>query len=183
MPVVAHFSKTHTFFKKFFPKDFARREFFQKKNYQIINGTIIRILLGLSRGYRHERKQDHIVDLPSPTSNTEPVTKGYADTGQRYFNHDVTKEMLQNNVDFYNDVCNKRFDIRLFEQSFKKRKWCPMQVIGFIALGRVLSGEDVIGLLAKWVPNYRAQFWWFVIYKKLMGCISSKRQSAKETTP
>ena len=88
---------------------------------------------------------NRIVD-PSPTSHTEPVTK--------YISHDVTKEMFQNNMHFCDDVCDKKFDIKLR----KKRRWCPMQVIGFIAFGRVLRGVDVIGLLAKWVPNYRAQF-------------------------
>ena len=57
---------------------------------------------------------NRIVDLPSPTSLTEPVTK--------YINHDVTKEMFQNNMDFYDDVCDKKFDIRLFERSLKKRR-------------------------------------------------------------
>ena len=43
-----------------------------------------------------------------------------------------------------------------------------MQVIGFTAFGRVLKDVDVIGLLAKWVPNYRAQFWWFVMYRRVL---------------
>ena len=59
----------------------------------------------------------------------------------KYLDHDITETLFQNNRDFYDDVCDKEFDIRLFEQSFKKRKWCPMRVIGFIALGRVMS-ED-----------------------------------------
>ena len=67
--------------------------------------------------------------------------------------------MLLNNMDFYDDVLEKRFDIRLFEQSFRRRKRCPLQVIGFLAFGGVLKDVDVTGLLARWVPNYRAQFW------------------------
>ena len=96
-----------------------------------------------------------IVDLP------EPVTKG-----QKYVDHEITKTMLLNNVDVYDDVRNWRFDIRLFERSFRKRKWCPLQVIGFLAFGRVLEDVDVAGLLARWVPNYRAQFWWYVLGSK-----------------
>ena len=82
---------------------------------------------------------------------------------QKYVDHEITKTMLLNNMDFYNDVCDRRFDIRLFEQSFRKRKWCPLQVIGFLAFGRVVKDVNVTGLLARWVPNYRAQFWWYVI--------------------
>ena len=63
---------------------------------------------------------NRIVDLSSPTSHTEPVTK--------YINHDVTKEMFQNNMHFYDDVCDKKFDIRLR----KKRRWCPMQVNAWV---------------------------------------------------
>ena len=51
-------------------------------------------------------------------------------------------------MDFYNDVLDKKFDIRLFEQSFRKPKWCPLQVIGFLAFGTVLKEVDVTGLLA-----------------------------------
>ena len=68
--------------------------------------------------------------------------------------------MFLNNMDFYDDVRDKKFDIRLFGLSFKKRKWCPLQVLAF---GRMFKDVDVTGLLAKWVPNYRAQFWWFVV--------------------
>ena len=85
---------------------------------------------------------------------------------QKYVDHEITKTMFLNNMDFYNDVLDKGFDIRLFEQSFRKRKWCTLQVIGFLAFGRVLKDLDVTGLLAKWVPNYRAQFWWFVMASK-----------------
>ena len=74
--------------------------------------------------------------------------------------------MFLNNKDFYDDVLDKRFDIRLFEESFKRRKWCPLQVIGFLAFERVLKDVDVTGLLAKWVPNYRTQFWWYVMARK-----------------
>ena len=96
---------------------------------------------------------NRIVDLP--------------ETGkQKYLDHGITKKMLLNNMDFYNDVRNRGFDTRLFEQSFRKGKWCPLQVIGFLAFGRVLKDVDVVGLLARWVPNYRAQFWWFVMGSK-----------------
>ena len=72
---------------------------------------------------------NRIADLP------EPVTKG-----QKYIDHEITKTMLLNNMDFYDDVGNRRFDIRLYERSFRKRKWCPLQVIiGFLAFGRVLK--------------------------------------------
>ena len=81
---------------------------------------------------------------------------------QKYVDHEITKIMFLNNVDFYDDVRDKKFDIRLFELLFKKRKWCPLQVIGFLAFGRIFKDIDVTGLLAMWVPNYRAQFWWFV---------------------
>ena len=85
------------------------------------------LLFGYSLTMQEDIDMDgnKIVDLPSPTSNTEPVTK--------YINHDVTKVMFQNNMDFCDDVCDRKFDIRLFEQSFRKRKWCPLQVIGFSA--------------------------------------------------
>ena len=41
---------------------------------------------------------------------------------QKYVDHEITKKMFLNNMDFYNDVRKRRFDIRLFEQSFRKRK-------------------------------------------------------------
>ena len=65
---------------------------------------------------------NRIVDLP------EPVTKG-----QEYVDHKVTKTMFLNNINFYDDVRDMGFDIRLFERSFRKRKWCALQVIGFLA--------------------------------------------------
>ena len=88
--------------------------------------------------------------------------------GQKYVDHEVTKTMFLNNMDFYDDVLDRGFDIRLFELSFKKRKWCPLQVIGSLAFGRMLKDVDVVSLLARWVPNYRAQFWWFVIKNQLI---------------
>ena len=88
---------------------------------------------------------------------------------QKDVDHEVTKTMFLNNMDFYDDVLDRRFDIRLFERSFKKRKWCPLQVIGFLAFGRVFKDVDVISLLAWWVPNYRAQFWWFVVKNHLIN--------------
>ena len=57
-------------------------------------------------------------------------------------NHEVAKTMLLNNMDFYNDIRDGEFDIRLFERSLRKRKWCPRQVIGFLAFGRVFKGVD-----------------------------------------
>lgn len=72
--------------------------------------------------------------------------------------------MFENNRDFYEDVISKNFDIKLLEHSFRKRKWCPKQVVAFLAFGKQTDG--VVELLEKWVPNWRAQFWWFVIYTK-----------------
>ena len=106
---------------------------------------------------------NRIIDLPEPTTDSEPVTKG-----KRYVDREVTRIMFLNNVDFYDDVRERKFDVRLFERSFKKRKWCPLQVIGFLAFGRVLEDVDVTGLLAKWVPNFKAQFWWFVVKNHLL---------------
>ena len=60
---------------------------------------------------------NRIVDLPEPMTDSESVTKG-----QRYVDHEITKTMLLNNMDFYNDVRDEGFDIRLFERSFRKRK-------------------------------------------------------------
>ena len=72
---------------------------------------------------------------------------------QKYVGHEITETMFLNNVDFYDDVRDRKFDVRLFELSFKKRNWCPLQVIGFLAFGRVFKDVDVTGLLTKWVPN------------------------------
>ena len=82
----------------------------------------------------------------------------------KYVSHEIVKKMYENNEGFYDDVVRKNFDILLLEQSFKKRRWCPRQVVGFLALGRI-PGHDadaVVNLLEKWVPNWRAQFWWLV---------------------
>lgn len=85
---------------------------------------------------------------------------------RKYFNHDITREIFRNNLSFYYDVLNKGFDIRLFKRVFERRGWCPTRVVGFIAFRRVMDEQTVIGLLLEWIPNFRAQFWWFVIYKK-----------------
>ena len=98
---------------------------------------------------------NRIVDLPLPTTKD-----------RKYVDNEIKKTMLLNNMDFYDDVRKKGFDIRLFEESFKKRKWCPLQVIGFLAFGMVFRDVDMTGLLASWVPNYRAQFWWNVMARK-----------------
>ena len=102
---------------------------------------------------------------------------------RKYFDHDITREMFRNNLSFYYDVLNKGFDIKLFKRVFEKRGCCSTHVVGFIAFGRAMGEETVIGLLLEWIPNFRAQFWWFVMYKKVMGCLSSKQEISKETTP
>ena len=89
---------------------------------------------------------NRILDLLEPTEDSEPVTED-----RKYVDHEITKTMFLNNMDFYDEVRNRGFDIRLFEESFKRRKKCPLQVIGFLAFGRVLNDVDVTGLLAKWV--------------------------------
>ena len=55
--------------------------------------------------------------MPEPMTDSECVTKG-----QRYVDHEITKTMLLNNMDVYNDVRDEGFGIRLFERSFRKRK-------------------------------------------------------------
>ena len=81
--------------------------------------------------------------------------------------HEITKMMFENNRDFYEDVVRKNFDIKLLESSFRKRKWCPKQVVAFLAFGQVMDKDEVLVLIESWVPNYRAQFWWFVFYVRL----------------
>ena len=39
-----------------------------------------------------------------------------------------------------------------------RSKWCLLQVIGFLAFGRMFKDVDIVSLLARWVPNYRVQF-------------------------
>ena len=78
--------------------------------------------------------------------------------------HKITKMMFENNRDFYEDVVRKNFDIKLLKSSFTKRKWCPKQAIAFLAFGQVMNKNKVLALIESWVPNYRAQFWWFVLY-------------------
>ena len=80
----------------------------------------------------------------------------------KYVSHEITKTMFENNKKFYEDVVRKNFDIKLFGQSFRKRKWRPRQVVGFFAFGRIMNVDVVIKFLEKWVPNWKAQFWWFV---------------------
>ena len=82
----------------------------------------------------------------------------------KYVSHEIVGRMYENNEDFYDDVVRKNFDMRMLEQSFRKRKWCPRQVVGFLAFGRI-AGYDVglvMSLLERWVPNWRSQFWWLV---------------------
>ena len=69
-------------------------------------------------------------------------------------NHEVTEMMFKNNKDFYDDVLNKKFDIRLFRHSLKTVE----NIVAFLAFG-----EDAIKLLPRWVPNYRARFWWYIV--------------------
>ena len=80
----------------------------------------------------------------------------------KYVSHEIVETMIENNKDFYDDVVRKNFDIRLFEQSFRKRKWSPRQVVGFLAFGRIMDDVDVVEFLGKYCPNWRAQFFWFV---------------------
>ena len=80
----------------------------------------------------------------------------------KYVSYEIVKKMYENNEDFYDDVVRKNFDIRLLEQSLRKKKWCPRQVVGFLALGRITDADLVMSLLEKWVPNWRAQFFWLV---------------------
>ena len=79
----------------------------------------------------------------------------------KYVSHEIVERMFENNKDFY--VVRKNFDIKLFERSFKKRKWCPRQVVGFLAFGKIMDDDSaVIKLLNRYHKNWRAQFWWFV---------------------
>ena len=87
----------------------------------------------------------------------------------KYVSHEIVKTMFENNKNFYDDVVRKNFDIKLFEQSFRKRKWSPRQVVGFLAFGRIMDRAQrgyganvVVEFLEKYCPNWRAQFWWFV---------------------
>ena len=45
---------------------------------------------------------NRIVDLPEPTTDSEPVTKE-----QKYIDHEITKTMFLNNIDFYDDVSTR----------------------------------------------------------------------------
>ena len=85
----------------------------------------------------------------------------------KHLDHDIMETVFQNNRDFYDDVCGKELDIRLFEKSFKK-SGVRCGSIGFIALGRVMSEETIFSLLTEWVPNFRAQFWWFVLHRNFL---------------
>ena len=73
-------------------------------------------------------------------------------------NHEVNAMMFRNNKDFYDDVLNKKFDIRLFRRSLKSAE----NIVAFLVFGKIF-GKNVIRLLGKWIPNYRARFWWFVV--------------------
>ena len=55
-------------------------------------------------------------------TNPANVKPEFSELGQKYINNEITKTMLLNNKDFYNDVLGKGFDIRFFEESFKRRK-------------------------------------------------------------
>ena len=85
----------------------------------------------------------------------------------RYISHEIVKKIFENNKNFYDDVVRENFDIKLFEQSFRKKRWSPRQVVGFLAFGRILDVDVVMNLLEKWVPNWRPQFWWFVFLEKI----------------
>ena len=73
-------------------------------------------------------------------------------------NHELTNLMFKNNRDFYDDILNKKFDIRLFRRYLKTNG----SIVAFLPFGKIF-GKGAIRLLAKWVPNYRARFWWFVV--------------------
>ena len=81
-------------------------------------------------------------------------------------NHEVTKMTFRNNKDFYDDVFNKKFDIRLFRPHIKTAE----NIVAFLAFG-----EDAIKLLQRWVPNYRARFWWYVVRRHVFQLKSFKR--------
>ena len=87
----------------------------------------------------------------------------------KYVSHEIVGEMYKNNKDFYDDVISKNVDIKLFGQSFKKRKWQPRQVVGFLAFGRIMDVDIVINLLEKYCPNWRSQFWWFVFSEHVIN--------------
>ena len=77
--------------------------------------------------------------------------------------HEATGMMFRNNKGFYDGGLNKEFDIKLFRRSLKSAE----NIVAFLAFGKIFKEETVIRLLTKWVPNYRAKFWWFVVKK---GC-------------
>ena len=85
----------------------------------------------------------------------------------KYITHEIVGKMFENNKDFYEDVVRENFDIKLFEQSFRKRKWQPKQIVGFLAFGRILDVDVVMNLLEKYCPNWRSQFWWLVFSQKM----------------
>ena len=85
----------------------------------------------------------------------------------KYVSHEIVSKMFENNKDFYDDVVRGNFDIKLFGQSFRKGKWQPRQVVGFLAFGRILDADVVLNLLGKWVPNWRSQFWWLVFSERV----------------
>ena len=87
----------------------------------------------------------------------------------KYVSHEITKKMFENNEDFYDAVVRKNFDIRSFGQSFRKRKWCPRQVVGFLAFGRIMDADLVMSLLGKYCPSWRAQFFWLVFAEKIFS--------------
>ena len=61
--------------------------------------------------------------------------------------HKITKMMFENNMDFYEDVVRKNFDIKLFKSSLTKRKWCPKQVVSFLAFGQIMNKDEVLTLI------------------------------------
>ena len=82
----------------------------------------------------------------------------------KYVSHEIVGRMFENNEDFYDDVVRKKFDIRMLERFFRRGRWCPRQVVGFLALGRIPDHDAalVVSLLERWAPNWRVQFWWLV---------------------
>ena len=90
---------------------------------------------------------------------------------RKYLDHEITETVFRNNRDFYDDVLDRKFNVRSsFENRNGKRserKWCPMQVVGFIAFGKIMNEEMIFNLLTEWAPNLRAQFWWFVLHRRM----------------
>ena len=88
-----------------------------------------------------------------------PMDSKRQETWTRYLDHDLTEMVFRNNIDFYDDVRDRKFDVRLFRSSFERRRWCPMQVVGFIALGNILDEKMIFDLLVvRFLKRYSLRF-------------------------